>query len=102
MILRPLPRGRPCPDHCRIEIRQFFPDLCNGVGAKGEDLILPVPVGTTVIDVATQEVIGDLVKAGQRLMVAQGGWHGLGNTRFKSSTNRAPRQTTSRVSSPSF
>src|SRR5690606_14342540 len=42
----------------------------------------------------TQEVIGDLVKAGQRLLVAQGGWHGLGNTRFKSSTNRAPRQTT--------
>ena len=63
-------------------------------GAKGEDLILPVPVGTTVIDAATQEVIGDLTKAGQRLMVAQGGWHGLGNTRFKSSTNRAPRQTT--------
>lgn len=63
-------------------------------GAKGDDLILPVPVGTTVIDAATQEVIGDLTKAGQRLMVAQGGWHGLGNTRFKSSTNRAPRQTT--------
>ncbi|GIZ11475.1 Obg family GTPase CgtA [Pseudomonas sp. NCCP-436] len=63
-------------------------------GAKGEDLILPVPVGTTVIDVATQDVIGDLVKPGQRLLVAQGGWHGLGNTRFKSSTNRAPRQTT--------
>ncbi|WJN60309.1 Obg family GTPase CgtA [Pseudomonas sp. SO81] len=63
-------------------------------GAKGEDLILPVPVGTTVIDATTQEVIGDLTKPGQRLMVAQGGWHGLGNTRFKSSTNRAPRQTT--------
>jgi GTP-binding protein len=63
-------------------------------GAKGEDLVLRVPVGTTVIDAGTQEVIGDLVKAGQRLMVAQGGWHGLGNTRFKSSTNRAPRQTT--------
>ncbi len=63
-------------------------------GAKGEDLILPVPVGTTVIDAATQEVMGDLTKAGQRLLVAQGGWHGLGNTRFKSSTNRAPRQTT--------
>ncbi|WP_394234789.1 Obg family GTPase CgtA [Pseudomonas anguilliseptica] len=63
-------------------------------GAKGEDLILPVPIGTTVIDASTQEVIGDLVRAGQRLMVAQGGWHGLGNTRFKSSTNRAPRQTT--------
>ena len=63
-------------------------------GAKGEDLILPVPVGTTVVDASTQEVIGDLTKSGQRLLVAQGGWHGLGNTRFKSSTNRAPRQTT--------
>ncbi len=63
-------------------------------GAKGEDLILLVPVGTTVIDAATQEIMGDLTKAGQRLLVAQGGWHGLGNTRFKSSTNRAPRQTT--------
>ena len=63
-------------------------------GAKGEDLILPVPVGTTVIDAATQEVIGDLVKPGQRLLMAHGGWHGLGNARFKSSTNRAPRQTT--------
>tara|TARA_Y100001949_G_scaffold106786_1_gene90154 strand:- start:4889 stop:6106 length:1218 start_codon:yes stop_codon:yes gene_type:complete len=63
-------------------------------GAKGDDLVLPVPVGTTVIDAATQDVIGDLTKAGQRLLVAQGGWHGLGNTRFKSSTNRAPRQTT--------
>ena len=63
-------------------------------GAKGDDLVLPVPVGTTVIDAATQDVIGDLTKAGQRLLVAQGGWHGLGNTRFKSNTNRAPRQTT--------
>ncbi|MFJ3483609.1 Obg family GTPase CgtA [Pseudomonas sp. NPDC090202] len=63
-------------------------------GRKGEDLVLRVPVGTTVIDAGTQEIIGDLTKAGQRLMVVQGGWHGLGNTRFKSSTNRAPRQTT--------
>ena len=63
-------------------------------GKKGDDLILPVPVGTTVIDAATQELIGDLTEAGQRLLVAQGGWHGLGNIRFKSSTNRAPRQTT--------
>lgn len=63
-------------------------------GKKGDDLILPVPVGTTVIDTATQELIGDLTQPGQRLLVAQGGWHGLGNTRFKSSTNRAPRQTT--------
>ncbi|QQE87938.1 Obg family GTPase CgtA [Azotobacter chroococcum] len=67
---------------------------CDCTGAKGEDLILPVPVGTTVIDAGTQEIIGDLTRAGQRLLVAQGGWHGLGNTRFKSSTNRAPRQTT--------
>ncbi|OWL89885.1 Obg family GTPase CgtA [Halopseudomonas aestusnigri] len=63
-------------------------------GAKGEDMVLPVPVGTTVIDAGTQEIIGDLTEAGQRLLVAQGGFHGLGNIRFKSSVNRAPRQTT--------
>ncbi len=62
-------------------------------GAKGEDTILKVPVGTTIIDADTQEVIGDLTEEGQRILVVQGGWHGLGNTRFKSSTNRAPRQT---------
>lgn len=63
-------------------------------GAKGEDLVLKVPVGTTIIDADTQEVIGDLLENEQRLLVAKGGWHGLGNTRFKSSTNRAPRKTT--------
>lgn len=62
-------------------------------GAKGEELVLPVPVGTTVIDAGTQEIIGDLTADGQRLLVAKGGWHGLGNTRYKTSTNRAPRQT---------
>lgn len=62
-------------------------------GAKGEDLIMKVPVGTTIIDADTQEIIGDLTENGQRLLVAKGGWHGLGNTRFKSSVNRAPRQT---------
>ncbi|MCL5043369.1 MAG: Obg family GTPase CgtA [Gammaproteobacteria bacterium] len=62
-------------------------------GAKGEDMVLKVPVGTTVVDAGTQEIIGDLTKEGQRLLVAQGGFHGLGNTRFKSSVNRAPRQT---------
>ncbi len=67
---------------------------CDCTGAKGDDLILPVPVGTTIIDAASQDIIGDLTRPGQRLRVAQGGWHGLGNTRFKSSTNRAPRQTT--------
>ncbi len=63
-------------------------------GASGDDLVLKVPVGTTVIDEDTREVLGDLTEAGQRLLVAQGGFHGLGNTRFKSSTNRTPRQTT--------
>lgn len=62
-------------------------------GASGSDLVLKVPVGTTVIDVDTEEVLGDLIAAGDKLLVAQGGFHGLGNTRFKSSVNRAPRQT---------
>ncbi|GMG88603.1 Obg family GTPase CgtA [Biformimicrobium ophioploci] len=66
----------------------------NCTGAKGDDLELPVPVGTTVIDADTGETLGDMTEAGQKLLVAQGGFHGLGNTRFKSSTNRAPRQTT--------
>ena len=66
----------------------------NCTGAKGESLYLDVPVGTSVIDVDTEEVLGDLTEAGQELIVAQGGFHGLGNTRFKSSVNRAPRQTT--------
>jgi GTP-binding protein len=63
-------------------------------GRSGADLILKVPVGTNVFDADTDELIGDLVADKQRLLVAQGGWHGLGNARFKSSTNRAPRQTT--------
>jgi GTP-binding protein len=65
---------------------------CTGRG--GEDLVLKVPVGTTVIDVDTEEVLGDLRVHGERLLVAQGGFHGLGNIRFKSSVNRSPRQTT--------
>jgi len=66
----------------------------NMTGRKGEDLILPVPVGTTAIDEETGEVLADITEAGQRVMVARGGWHGLGNTRFKSSVNQAPRQFT--------
>lgn len=66
----------------------------NCTGASGDDLLLPVPVGTSVLDEDTGEVLGDLARAGDRLLVAQGGFHGLGNTRFKSSVNRAPRQTT--------
>jgi GTP-binding protein len=66
----------------------------NCTGHKGEDLVLKMPVGTTILDEDTQEVLCDLTVAGQREKVAQGGFHGLGNTRFKSSVNRAPRQTT--------
>jgi GTP-binding protein len=62
---------------------------CTGRG--GQDLILGVPVGTRATDQDTGEFLGDLVKHGQRMKVAQGGYHGLGNARFKSSTNRAPR-----------
>ena len=63
---------------------------CNGKG--GKDLTLSVPVGTRATDADTLEVLGDLTKHGQKLKVAQGGYHGLGNARFKSSVNRAPRQ----------
>jgi len=65
----------------------------NCTGSKGEDLFLKVPIGTTAIDENTDEILGDLTKHGESLMVARGGWHGIGNARFKSSTNRAPRQT---------
>jgi GTPase len=63
-------------------------------GRSGADLTIAVPAGTLVYDVDTQELLGDLVTAGERLRVAQGGFHGLGNTRFKSSVNRTPRQST--------
>jgi len=63
-------------------------------GKKGDDLVIPVPVGTTVSDYDTHELMGDLTKPGDRLCVAKGGVHGFGNTHFKSSTNRAPRKTT--------
>lgn len=66
----------------------------NCTGRKGDDLTVRVPVGTVVHDVDTQELIGDLAAPGQSVMVAQGGWHGIGNARFKSSTNRTPRQST--------
>ena len=65
---------------------------CTGRG--GKDLDIRVPVGTRATDADTAEILGDLTKHGQRMKVAQGGFHGLGNARFKSSTNRAPRQKT--------
>jgi GTP-binding protein len=63
---------------------------CTGRG--GEDLHVAVPLGTVVMDADTEEVIGDLTMPGQGLLVAQGGRGGWGNARFKTSTNRAPRQ----------
>ncbi len=69
----------------------------NGMGRQmygkgGDDLTITVPVGTVVTNVETDEVIGDLTRHGQRLLVAQGGKGGLGNMHFKSSVNRAPRK----------
>ncbi len=63
-------------------------------GASGADLVLSVPVGTAAFATETGERIGELLAAGERLEVAQGGRHGAGNARFKSSTNRAPRRST--------
>ncbi len=63
-------------------------------GKKGDDLVIQVPVGTIAFDLETEEFLGDLTKAGQKVLVAKGGEHGLGNTHFKSSINRSPRRIT--------
>jgi GTP-binding protein len=63
-------------------------------GKAGEDVVIRVPVGTEVINVGTDEIIGDLTRHGERLLVAQGGHGGKGNVHFKSSVNRAPRKAT--------
>ncbi len=64
----------------------------NMTGAKGEDRIIQVPIGTMVYVEETDEFIGDLTEDEQTIKVVQGGFHGLGNLRYKSSVNRAPRQ----------
>jgi len=66
----------------------------NMTGRSGENLEIIVPVGTTILDIDTKEIIGDLEQVGNQIKVAQGGEGGLGNTRFKSSVNRAPRKIT--------
>jgi GTP-binding protein len=62
-------------------------------GKSGENLQLRVPVGTMIYDDDTDELIADLAQPGQTACVAQGGRHGVGNARFKSSINRSPRRT---------
>ena len=61
-------------------------------GKGGEDLYIPVPIGTLIYDDDIDELIGDITENQQKVKVAQGGFHGLGNTRFKSSINQAPRR----------
>jgi GTP-binding protein len=63
-------------------------------GKAGEDIVLRVPVGTVIIDAATDETLADLDVHDKRVVIARGGQGGLGNIHFKSSTNRAPRQCT--------
>ena len=66
----------------------------NKTGGSGKDLILKVPVGTQVYEEDNNALIYDLIKNKEKFVVATGGRGGLGNTRFKSSTNRAPRKKT--------
>ena len=66
----------------------------NCTGRAGEDLVVRVPVGTSIVDKYTDELIADIAGHGQKVLVAKGGFHGLGNTRFKSSTNRSPTKAT--------
>lgn len=65
----------------------------NCTGKKGDDLYIEVPVGTVAFDVDSGELLADIDVPGQPVLMAKGGFHGLGNTRYKSSVNRAPRQT---------
>ena len=67
----------------------------NRTGASGKNLYIKVPCGTSIFDDETDAWLGDINEAAAELLVAVGGRHGLGNTRFKSSVNRAPRRTTS-------
>ncbi|STY79198.1 Obg family GTPase CgtA [Moraxella catarrhalis] len=66
----------------------------NRSGKGADDIYLAVPIGTTIIDTDLDVVIGDLTEKGQKILIAKGGDGGFGNTRFKSSTNQAPRKAT--------
>ncbi len=66
----------------------------NKSGKSGRDLILKVPIGTQIFEEDNNTLIEDLKKPGQKIIIAKGGKKGLGNVRFKTSTNRAPRKKT--------
>jgi GTP-binding protein len=66
----------------------------NCTGARGEDVVIEVPLGTVITTVDQDELIADVSSQSEPTLIARGGFHGLGNTRYKSSTNRAPRQCT--------
>jgi len=79
----------------------------NGMGKKktgknGKDLILKIPIGTQIFEEDNNTLIDDLTKIGQKIVIAKGGKKGLGNVRFKSSTNRAPRKKTDGSEGESF
>ena len=67
-------------------------------GARGDDVVLKVPVGTQIFDEDKETLIADLTKLGERVVLAEGGNGGFGNAHFKTSTNRAPHQRQSRAS----
>ena len=64
----------------------------NCTGAKGEDVVIELPLGTTICTLEQGELLADVADCDEPILIARGGFHGLGNTRYKSSTNRAPRQ----------
>ena len=81
--------------------KRIFKAECGGAGSGslkkgrlGKSLFIRVPLGTSIYDEETKEMLGDLTRHGDSICVAKGGMHGIGNARYKSSTNQSPRQTT--------
>lgn len=66
----------------------------NRYGKAGDDLLLIVPVGTSIFDLETNQKLGEVMKDGETFLLAAGGKRGIGNTHFKSSSNQAPRKFT--------
>jgi GTP-binding protein len=74
----------------------------NCTGRSGEDAVIRVPVGTVVRDAATGEIIADLVKPNEQVLIAKGGRGGLGNAEFATPTNQAPRHQTNGTPGEAF